>query len=86
MKADPQISLVHPRLSLALIMMLLGQTITALLWAGGASERIAQLEKRAENSGNLIERTARLEEQVIYIRASLDRIEQKLDREINQGE
>lgn len=56
------------------------QTVGALLWAGAASERLAQLERRADDVELLLERTSRLEEQSIAMRASLDRIERKIDR------
>ncbi len=55
------------------------QTGLALIWAGGAAERIAQLERRTAERSQLIERTARLEEQVFSMRATLERIEGKLD-------
>ncbi|MCI5044178.1 MAG: hypothetical protein MRY72_05720 [Aquisalinus sp.] len=71
--------MLHPKLALALVATLMVQTITALLWAGAASERLGQLERRADTTGELIERTARLEAQTIYMRETLERIERKLD-------
>lgn len=56
------------------------QTAAVLLWAGAASERIAQIEARMDQMTGLSERTARLEAQMTYIRNSLLRIETKLDR------
>ncbi len=47
---------------------------------GAVSERLADLEKRAGAIEVLLERTARLEEQGVAMRASLDRIERKIDR------
>ncbi len=79
MKDDSLNRLVHPRLALALCGTLVVQSITALLWAGSAAERLDQLERRADNASLLIERTARLEEQAYHMRAALERIEQKLD-------
>ncbi len=67
------------RLTLAVSATLIVQTGLALIWAGSAAERISQLERRNEERSQLIERTARLEEQVITMRATLDRIEEKLD-------
>jgi hypothetical protein len=55
------------------------QTAGAFLWAGAASARLTQLERSADATQQLLERTARLEEQGIAFRASLDRIEAKLD-------
>jgi glucose-6-phosphate dehydrogenase assembly protein OpcA len=59
---------------------LLAQTALALLWTGAAAERLAQLERRADSGAMLVERVARLEEQVTGARAQLARIEAKLDR------
>lgn len=58
---------------------ILVQTITALLWAGGAAERLSSLETQLDQSQRLMERTARLEEQTEYIRDTLIRIEKKID-------
>ncbi len=55
------------------------QTGLGLIWAGAASERLAQLERRADDNTQIIERTARLEEQVRFVSATLVRIEGKLD-------
>ncbi|MBI1365761.1 MAG: hypothetical protein GC153_07350 [Alphaproteobacteria bacterium] len=68
------------RVSIAVGAALLVQTALGLIWAGGAAVRIADLERRADATNELIERTARLEEQVGAMRASLNRIEAKLDR------
>ena len=57
------------------------QTAGAFLWAGAVSERLADVEKRSDAVELLLERTARLEEQSTAMRASLDRIESKLDRQ-----
>lgn len=57
----------------------IAQSATALIWAGAAAERLAALEKRAGATIELLERTARLEEQVAAARASLVRIETKID-------
>jgi hypothetical protein len=68
------------RISVAVSAALLLQTALALLWAGAAAERLSQLERRADQSSEIIERTARLEEQMAGARAQLSRIEQKLDQ------
>ncbi|MEQ9518790.1 MAG: hypothetical protein RLN89_05045 [Parvibaculum sp.] len=72
------------RVPIALILALVMQTAGALAWAGAASERINQLERRANGSSEVKERTARVEEQVRYMRATLERIEQKLDRAVER--
>lgn len=73
------------RISIAVGAALFVQTALGLVWAGAAGERLAQLERRADGSGEIIERTARLEEQVTAMRASLARIEAKLDRANTEG-
>lgn len=68
------------RITVALGAAILVQTALALIWAGGAAERVEQLERRVDNTDLMMERTARLEEQVRAMRASLQRIEAKLDQ------
>ena len=70
-----------PRLAVALGAALLAQSCLGLIWAGGAAERIGQLERRAVNIAVVVERTARLEEQMTAARDALARIEAKLDRD-----
>lgn len=67
------------RSSAALGLAILVQTASALIWAGAASERLTQLEHRAASNPEMLQRVARLEEQTVYMRAQLDRIEAKLD-------
>ena len=69
------------RLGIALISVLAAQTLTGLVWAGGAAARLAHLETHTERAQTLAERTARLEEQADHILASLSRIERKLDQQ-----
>ena len=70
------------RVPIALIVTIAVQTGAALLWAGGAAERLTSLETRATRTDEMAERTARLEEQSNAMRASLARIEEKLDRAV----
>ena len=51
------------------------QTAAALIWAGGAAARIEGLESRVAEQRLVAERLARLEEQAVATRASLERIE-----------
>ncbi|PHS27699.1 MAG: hypothetical protein COA84_03895 [Robiginitomaculum sp.] len=67
-------------ISLALILTIVLQSAAALLWAGAAAERINQLERRTADQDGVSERLARLEEQVGQARASLNRIEKRLER------
>ena len=63
----------------ALIVALSVQTIGGLVWAGGAAARIATLEERVAEQRLVAERLARLEEQSVATRASLARIEDRLE-------
>jgi len=67
------------RLPLAMVGAVLIQTFGALIWAGSTSARIAQVESQAARVQELAERAARVEEQTSLMRASLARIETKLD-------
>ena len=78
-------SLAQPRwtlerhVPLALIAAILLQTALALVWAGQMVQRIQYIEARTDFIDRTGERIARLEENVIFMRASLERLEQKLD-------
>lgn len=67
------------KISMALIVALTVQTIGGLVWAGGAAARIATLEERVAEQRLVAERLARLEEQSVATRASLGRIEDRLE-------
>jgi membrane protein implicated in regulation of membrane protease activity len=67
------------KVSVAVAAAVIAQSALALMWAGAAAERLAQLERRPDRSAELVERTARVEEQVTAMRASLARIETKID-------
>ncbi|MEO0674658.1 MAG: hypothetical protein AAFY32_06595, partial [Pseudomonadota bacterium] len=66
------------RVTVAVSVAVLVQSALALVWAGSAAERLSQLEQRMDARNQLMERTARLEEQVLTMRTTLDRIEQKI--------
>lgn len=67
------------RIPVAVLVAVAIQTAGALLWAGGAAARISALEARVEGQGSVAERLARLEEQSLANRATLDRIEWQLE-------
>ncbi|MEQ8405709.1 MAG: hypothetical protein RKE49_11470 [Oceanicaulis sp.] len=69
------------RITLGVITALALQTGGALIWAGAASERLDQLEARAEAGAGANERLARLEEHAAHTRAALDRIERRLNED-----
>ncbi|MGZ3297495.1 MAG: hypothetical protein ACXU8O_00655 [Asticcacaulis sp.] len=66
---------------LPLIFTAVVQTAFVLLWVGRAAARLDMMELRLDQQQGVMERLARLEEQAIMQRATLDRIETKLDRE-----
>ena len=56
------------------------QTGGVLIWAGREAMRIEVIEQRLDRQSNVSERLTRLEEQVFAARATLERMEHKLDR------
>ena len=66
------------RIPVALIAALMVQTVSGLIWAGGAAARIATLEARVGEQRLVAERLARLEEQSLATRRAVERIERVL--------
>ena len=64
-----------------IVVTLLLQTGAAMMWAGGASARIAELEAEVEIAFDVNQRLARLEGETAIMRGSLRRIEQALHDE-----
>jgi len=69
------------RLTAALLFAMFIEAAGGFIWAGQASARIVAVEQRLQASPEVAERLARLEEQVNAARASLARIEARLDRQ-----
>jgi hypothetical protein len=67
------------KVPVALITALVVQTLGGLVWAGGAAARIATLEERVGEQRLVAERLARLEAQGEATRATVDRIERRLE-------
>lgn len=67
------------RVPAALIAVLAAQTLGGLVWAGGAAARISALEERVGEQRLVAERLARLEAQGEAVRASVARIERRLE-------
>lgn len=67
------------KIPLALVAALIAQAAAALMWAGAAEQRLAQVEARVEAASGAPERLARVEEQVGAVREQLKRMEGKLD-------
>lgn len=70
---------VERKLPAAVLVALLVQAAVVLLWSGRAAARIDALESRAAASAGVGERLARLEAQGEAARASLARIEDRLE-------
>jgi hypothetical protein len=66
-------------ITLGVIFALVMQTGGALIWAGGAGERLNRLEAEAELYESASERLARLEVQIQQAQDTLGRIERRLD-------
>lgn len=67
------------RLPAAVLVAVAVQAAAALIWAGGASARIAALESRVEGQGSVAERLARLEEQTAGVRTAVERMERRME-------
>jgi len=68
------------QVSVAVLVAVALQAAAALLWAGKASARIDEMQRRLEAQAPVAERLARLEAQAEASRQSLIRIEAKLER------
>jgi type VI protein secretion system component VasK len=73
---------VDRQVSVGLIVTLILQAAAALMWAGRASARLDDMQRRLDTQAPVAERLARLEEQAGATRAALDRIEAKLERSV----
>lgn len=67
------------KISLALLFAIFVQSAGALVWAGGAGERLSALERGAETDRPVSERLARVEAELEAVRAQLNRIERKVE-------
>ncbi len=68
------------QVSAAVLVAVALRAAAALLWAGKASARIDDMQRRLEAQAPVAERLARLEEQATATRQSLARIEARLER------
>lgn len=67
------------KIPVAVIAALAVQTVGGLVWAGGAAARITTLEAQVGEQRLVAERLARLEAQGEAVRASVARIERRLE-------
>lgn len=72
--------MVERKVTLGVLLALIIQTASGLLWAGAAAQRISVLELQAQEAKPVAERLARLEAELEAVRAQLQRIETKVDR------
>lgn len=70
---------VDRQVTLAVIVTVAIQAGGGLIWAGRASARIDDLQRRVDAQGETAERLARLEEQVAATRITLERLERRLE-------
>lgn len=70
---------VDKTITMAVILTIILQTASALLWVGAAETRLAVLEAHEKDTPMISERLTRLEEQMIMARQSLTRIETRLN-------
>lgn len=73
--------MIDRRITVALLVTVFIQTAGALVWAGAAGERLAMVEQEVTERRSVTERLARVEAELEAVRAQLNRIERKLDKE-----
>jgi hypothetical protein len=70
---------VDGRMTLALLVTICLEAIAGLLWVGAAAQRLTVLEASMTAQQPVTERMARIETQMSGVRATLDRIENRID-------
>ena len=74
-------TIVDTRMTLALLITMCLEAVAGLLWVGAAAQRLTILETNVSAQQPITERMARIEAQMSGVRATLDRIETRIDRE-----
>lgn len=72
---------VDTRLTLALLVTICVEAIAGLLWVGATAQRLTMLETSVSAQQPNIERIARIETEMSGVRATLYRIENRIDTE-----
>jgi hypothetical protein len=67
------------RMTLALLVTICFEAIAGLLWVGAAAQRLNVLEASMTAQQPITERMARIEAQMVGVRTTLDRIENRID-------
>lgn len=70
--------MIDRKITFALILAIAVESAGVFAWAGGAAERLKEVEMRVAAQAELAERIARVEVQLELAAAQLDRIESKL--------
>lgn len=70
--------MIDRKITFALILAIAVESAGVFAWAGGAAERLKEVEMRVATQAELAERIARVEVQLELAAAQLDRIESKL--------
>lgn len=78
---QPSLTIVDTRLTLALLLTICLEAVAGLLWVGAAAQRLSVLEASVTAQQPITERMARIETQMSGVRATLDRIETRIDAE-----
>lgn len=68
-----------PKIGWALVLALALESAAVFTWTGDASARLRMVEQRLQAESTLAERMATMEAQLLDARASLERIERRLD-------
>jgi len=71
--------LIEKKLTLAVVLAVVVESAGVLIWAGGASERLKEVEVRVAAQAAMAERLARMEVHLELAAAQLNRIEKKLE-------
>jgi hypothetical protein len=70
---------IEKKVTVGLIVAILVQTGGALVWAGAAAERIANVEAGLEDRKSVSERLVRVEAQLEGVSGQLNRIERRME-------
>lgn len=73
------VSSLDTRITIALLVTICLEAMAGFLWIGAAAQRLNTLETSVSAQQPVIERMARIETQMQGVRATLDRIENRID-------
>ena len=72
--------MIEKKITMGVVLAIVIQTGSALIWAGAAAQKIEALEEQVLQTRPVYERLARVETELEAVRAQLDRIENKVER------